>query len=121
MGCCEEEGFLYVVDRRSDFIISGGENIYPAEIESILMKHPAIFEAGVTRIEDEQWGQVAAAFVVLRDNEEVQPDDIKQYCRKYLAAYKIPKYIYIVKQLTRNSANKLVRRKLITLIPKERV
>lgn len=121
MGYCDEAGFLYVVDRRSDLIISGGENVYPAEIESILMTHPAIFEAGVTRIEDEQWGQVAAAFVVLHDKEEVQPDDIKQYCRSYLAPYKIPKYIYIVKQLTRNSANKLVRRELITLIPKERV
>ena len=117
MGYCDEEGFLYVVDRRSDLIISGGENIYPAEIENILMKHPAIFEAGITGVEDERWGQVAAAFIVLHENEQADLQSILEHCRKYLATYKIPKYIYIVDELTRNSANKLVRKDLKKLIP----
>ena len=66
----DEEGFLYVLDRRSDLIISGGENVYPAEIENVLSKHPDVFEAGVTGTEDEKWGQVPLAFVVLHQASE---------------------------------------------------
>ena len=65
IGYLDEEGFLYVLDRRSDLIISGGENVYPAEIESVLSSHPAVFEAGVRGVDDEKWGQVPLAFVVL--------------------------------------------------------
>ncbi|MGM9929942.1 MAG: o-succinylbenzoate--CoA ligase [Bacillus sp. (in: firmicutes)] len=118
MGYCDHEGFLYVVDRRSDLIISGGENIYPAEIEAVLMKHPAVYEAGVAGIEDEMWGQVAAAFIVPY-TDDIDLEDIREHCQTYLASYKVPKRFYVVRELPRNSANKLVRRNLVKLLEDE--
>ena len=116
IGYLDEDGFLYVVDRRSDLIISGGENIYPAEIEAVLMKHPSIFEAGVAGADDAIWGQVPVAFVVLNDSAD--EDELIGYCRRYLAGYKVPKEIYFVDELPRNSSNKLLRRHLMNLIEK---
>ena len=91
IGYLDEEGFLYVLDRRSDLIISGGENVYPAEIESVLSSHPAVFEAGVRGVDDEKWGQVPLAFVVLK--EEATEQQLLAYCRDHLASYKIPREI----------------------------
>lgn len=116
MGYLDEEGFLYVVDRRSDLIISGGENIYPAEIESVLLAHPLISEAGVTGLSDEKWGQVPVAFVKSANNEILSEQELKDYCSDRLARYKVPKSIYFVEQLPRNASNKLMRRKLLELI-----
>nr|WP_026089399.1 MULTISPECIES: o-succinylbenzoate--CoA ligase [Bacillus] len=112
MGYLDEDGFLFVVDRRSDLIISGGENIYPAEIESVLMKHPAVFEAGVTGIGDAKWGQVPVGFIVL-SNKNVQVENLIEHCQSHLASYKVPKKMYIVDELPRNSSNKLLRRQLL--------
>ncbi|MFB5282449.1 o-succinylbenzoate--CoA ligase [Peribacillus sp. Hz7] len=110
IGYLDDEGFLYVLDRRSDLIISGGENVYPAEIESVLSAHPAVFEAGVTGVTDEKWGQVPLAFVVL--TEEVTEQQLLAHCREHLAAYKMPREIVFCDYLPRNGANKLLRRKL---------
>ena len=110
LGYLDEEGFLYVLDRRSDLIISGGENIYPAEIEEVLLAHEAIIDAGVTGIEDETWGQVPYAFIVTK--EDIEEERIKHFCSLYLASYKIPKRIIKVKELPRNASNKLLRREL---------
>ena len=114
IGYLDEEGYLFVVDRRSDLIISGGENIYPAEIENVLTSHPNVREAGVCGIEDEKWGQVPNAFVVLKN--DVNTEELVVFCKEHLAAYKVPKKIYIVKELPRNGSNKLLRRKLQELI-----
>ncbi|KMY30078.1 O-succinylbenzoic acid--CoA ligase [Lysinibacillus xylanilyticus] len=111
IGYIDEEGYLFVIDRRADLIISGGENIYPAEIENVLLTHPAVKEAGVCGIDDEAWGQVPIAFVVLK--EEVQVEQIQAFCQKKLAKYKIPKEIVVTDELPRNGANKLLRRKLM--------
>lgn len=110
IGYLDDEGYLFVIDRRADLIISGGENIYPAEIENVLLTHPAVKEAGVCGIEDEEWGQVPIAFVVLKD--QIQIDQLLAFCQKFLARYKIPKKIIITDELPRNGANKLLRRKL---------
>lgn len=112
IGCLDEDGFLFVLDRRADLIISGGENIYPAEIEAVLLAHPAVLEAGVTGLDDENWGQVPAAFIVTRTGERVPPDELQQFCLKRLAKYKVPKTFYMTDQLPRNAANKLLRRTL---------
>ncbi|MGN1402098.1 MAG: o-succinylbenzoate--CoA ligase [Bacillus sp. (in: firmicutes)] len=112
IGYLDEEGFLYVLDRRSDLIISGGENIYPAEIEAVLTKHPAVFEAGVTGFEDAHWGQVPVAFLVAHEGWQKSTEEIMEHCRQHLAAYKIPKQIVFVDELPRNASNKLMRRKL---------
>lgn len=118
LGYLDDDGFLYVLDRRSDLIISGGENIYPAEIESVLLSHPDVVEAGVTGMEDETWGQVPIAFVVAKMN--VTEHELLQFCERKLARYKLPKRIHFVKQLPRNSANKLLRRELLKLLPERR-
>jgi o-succinylbenzoate---CoA ligase len=116
IGYLDEEGFLYVLDRRSDLIISGGENIYPAEIESVLLAHSDVADAGVTGINDKTWGQVPAAFIVLRNNAHVTEEELKQFCLENLAKYKVPKSFYFTEKLPRNAAKKLLRRKLSDLL-----
>lgn len=112
IGYLDEEGFLYVLDRRSDLIISGGENIYPAELESVLSEHPAVSEAGVTGLDDAVWGKVPVAVVTTRSGISVTIKELQEYCEKRLARYKVPKQIKIVEQLPRNASNKLVRNEL---------
>lgn len=112
IGYLDGEGFLYVLDRRSDLIISGGENVYPAEIESVLLSHPFVADAGVTGQEDERWGQVPIAFIVKKEGMDVSEDGIRQFCLERLAKYKVPKDFYFVEELPRNASNKLLRRKL---------
>lgn len=110
IGYLDEEGYLYVIDRRSDLIISGGENIYPAEIENVLLMHPLVQEAGVCGIEDAVWGQVPVAYIVAK--EQITVENILNFCEMNLAHYKIPKIVKFVEELPRNGANKLLRRKL---------
>ncbi|MFC4404800.1 o-succinylbenzoate--CoA ligase [Gracilibacillus xinjiangensis] len=112
LGYKDMEGFLYVVDRRSDLIISGGENIYPAEIENCLLSMDAIAEAGVVGQTDPTWGQVPVAFVI-KNEPELTSDQILAYCKEKLARYKIPKHIKFVQSLPRNATNKLQRHKLL--------
>ena len=114
IGYVDEDGYLFVVDRRSDLIISGGENIYPAEIENVLLMHPSVGEAGVCGIEDSTWGQVPIAFVTVKS--DVTEQTLIEFCKKNLASYKLPKRIVFVDNLPRNSLNKLLRRKLKELI-----
>ncbi len=116
-GWLDTEGYLYVLDRRSDLIISGGENVYPAEIEAVLLSHPAVAEAGVCGQADAQWGHVPIAFVHLKDGSTVSTNDLIEYASQCLARYKQPHVVYIVEQLPRNSSGKLLRRELFKLLP----
>jgi o-succinylbenzoate---CoA ligase len=116
IGKLDEEGFLYVLDRRSDLIISGGENIYPAEIEAVLLAHPGISEAGVTGIEDKTWGQVPIAFVVQNKESIVSEEELMQFCLANLAKYKVPKKFAFINKLPRNASKKLLRRKLLEIL-----
>ncbi len=120
LGYVDNDGFLYVLDRRSDLIISGGENIYPAEIEAILLSHAFVNEAGVIGVPDTQWGQVPVAFVTMKDEQTVDKEELIAFCAERLGRYKIPKDIYFLDRLPRNATNKLLRRNLLQLIsPKE--
>lgn len=112
IGYLDDEGYLYVLDRRADLIISGGENVYPAEIEAVLMAHPAILEAGVCGQNDAEWGQVPIAFVHVQPGRSVTTDELMNYVQQRLARYKRPRAIYLTDQLPRNSSGKLLRRKL---------
>ncbi len=112
LGYMDEEGFLYVLDRRTDLIISGGENIYPSEIESVIQSHPAILEACVVGRDDEKWGQVPCAFYVTKENKNVTGEELSRYCSDYLAKYKIPKTWIPVPSLPKTASNKIMRREL---------
>lgn len=114
VGYLDEDGFLYVVDRRNDLIISGGENIYPAEVENVLLQIDGVVEAGVVGKEDARWGKVPVAFVVV--NQAFDLNKAKEMCSKHLAKYKIPTTFYTVDELPRNASNKLLRHKLIEWI-----
>jgi o-succinylbenzoate---CoA ligase len=111
IGYLDSDGFLYVLDRRSDLIISGGENIYPAEIEGVLLSHPGVADAGVIGAPDEQWQQVPVAFIV-KSAPGITEGALLALCEEKLAKYKIPKKIYFAESLPRNAAKKLLRRKL---------
>ncbi|MBT2686313.1 o-succinylbenzoate--CoA ligase [Bacillus sp. ISL-37] len=111
IGYLDSEGFLFVLDRRSDLIISGGENIYPAEIEGVLLSHPGVSDAGVIGAPDEKWQQVPVAFIVKSDT-DISEDSLLALCEEKLAKYKLPKKFYFVESLPRNAAKKLLRRTL---------
>ena len=111
-GYLDTEGYLYVLDRRSDLIISGGENVYPAEIEAALQEHPAVAEAGVCGVPHERWGEVPMAFVVLRAGSSFSKEELLAYLATQIAHYKIPEDIRFTNQLPRTSSGKLLRREL---------
>jgi O-succinylbenzoic acid--CoA ligase len=112
IGYLDGEGYLYVLDRRVDLIVSGGENIYPAEVEAVLHAHPAVAEAAVYGVADDTWGQRVAAAIVVRAGERIGEQEIVAFCRERLAAYKVPSRINLVDALPRNAAGKLLRRRL---------
>lgn len=118
IGYLDQDGFLYVLDRRRDLIISGGENVYPAEIESVLLGHPAVEEAGVVGITDKKWGAVPYAFVVIKKGFIFSEKEILDYCGTKLARYKLPVRVQPLDRLPRNASRKLMRRKLIDFLPK---
>jgi O-succinylbenzoic acid--CoA ligase len=118
LGYLDADGYLYVLDRRSDLIISGGENVYPAEVESVLLAHPAVAEAGVCAQADPRWGQVPIAFVKLHPGQHVASSILLEHARQHLAGYKVPRSVTFVAELPRNSAGKLLRRELPGLIGK---
>lgn len=106
-----ERGRLVVVGRKSDTIVTGGENVAPSEVESALLEHPLVAEAGVFGRPDPQWGEAVTAFVVLRG--EVLPGELREFCAARLARFKVPKTIEAVTALPRNAAGKLLRRELV--------
>ncbi|WLD59304.1 AMP-binding protein [Salinispirillum sp. LH 10-3-1] len=108
----DSDGYYYIVDRCKDMFISGGENVYPAEVEQVLLHHPDIKEAAVIGVRDERWGEVGRAFVVCHSDLAPEPEAIKQYCRQHLAGYKIPHSIAIVPTLPRNALGKITKQEL---------
>ncbi|MFC4619599.1 o-succinylbenzoate--CoA ligase [Camelliibacillus cellulosilyticus] len=119
IGYLDNEGFLYVLDRRKDMFVSGGENVYPAEIEAVLVRHESIEEAGVIGFPDAEWGKVPIAFVKIREGAKLVEADIQMLCRDFLAGYKVPKRIVPVADLPRNASGKLLRRKLSEKLSKD--
>jgi fatty-acyl-CoA synthase len=109
----DEEGFYRIVGRTKDMIISGGENVYPAEIENVLHEHPAVREAAVVGVPDARWGEACVAFVVLAG--EAREDELIEHCRARLARYKVPKSVRVVDELPRNALDKVVKSELVEL------
>jgi long-chain acyl-CoA synthetase len=111
----DEDGHHFVVDRLKDMIITGGYNVYPAEIERVVTQHPAVALAAVGRVADDVKGELARAYVVLRPGCEATEDDIVGHCRTRLAAYKVPRSVTFVDDLPKTSSGKVMRRELHTL------
>lgn len=115
LGYLDEEGYLFLVGRSSQMIIRGGENIAPAEIEDVLHAHPDVVEAGVVGLQDEEWGEIVAAAVVLRENAAAGEAELREHCA-VLASFKRPEVITIVDELPRTSTGKLIDRELAGLL-----
>jgi fatty-acyl-CoA synthase len=109
LGRRDDEGFLYIVDRKKDMIISGGENIYCAEIENVLMEHPAIREIAVIGRADEKWGETAVAIAALHPDQSLDLEDMDTFLRPRLARFKHPKHLVTVDQLPRNAGGKILK------------
>jgi len=109
----DEEGFFYIVDRKKEMIVSGGENIYPREIEEILMKHPAIADVAVVGVPDQKWGESVKAFVAVKEGQLLDEKEVIEFCKKHLAGYKKPKEVAFVPAIPRNPSGKALKRLLI--------
>jgi acyl-CoA synthetase (AMP-forming)/AMP-acid ligase II len=112
LGYIDEAGRLFVVGRDDEMIVSGGENVYPIEVERTLAAHPAVAEASALGVDDERFGQRLVAFVVLQPGASATPDVLKQYVRENLANYKVPREIVILDELPRNAIGKILRKEL---------
>ena len=108
----DEEGFFYIVDRKSDMIIRAGENIYPREIDELLYKHPAVAEAAAIGVPDELYGEEVAAYVVLKEGESATEEEIIAHCRAHLADFKCPKTVRLVESLPKGPTGKVLKREL---------
>ncbi len=111
-GYLDDEGFLFIKDRLKDMIISGGENVYPAEVETVIADHPAVLEVAVIGVPSEKWGEEVKAFVVLHKGASTSPKEVIAFTRDRLAHYKCPKSIEIVNALPRSGTGKLLKRVL---------
>jgi acyl-CoA synthetase (AMP-forming)/AMP-acid ligase II len=112
LGWMDDDGYLYVAGRKDDMIIRGGENIAPAEIEAVLVSHPAVEEAAVVGVPDDEWGQRVAAFVALRPGAAATEEELGEFCRQRLASFKKPEVFRFLPELPKNPMGKILRREL---------
>ncbi len=103
----DDEGYFYVVGRKKEMFISGGENVYPAEVEAAIHRHDAVAEAAVIGVEDDQWGEVGAAFVALHEGHTLTDDELIAHCRSQLAKYKVPKHVRVLDELPKGHSGKI--------------
>jgi fatty-acyl-CoA synthase len=108
----DDEGFYYIVDRWKDMFISGGENIYPAEVENVIYQHPAVAEVAVIGVPHPKWQEVGKAIIVLKADKKLTEDEVIEFCQGKLARYKIPKSVNFTKSLPRTAAGKVLKREL---------
>jgi fatty-acyl-CoA synthase len=112
MGYYDEEGYLYLIDRKKDMYISGGENVYPAEVEDAIMGFDRVGDVGVIGIPDEKWGEVGMAIVVPKPGEEVTEESVIEFCKGKLAKYKVPKKVLFTDELPRTATGKILKKAL---------
>jgi long-chain acyl-CoA synthetase len=112
LGYLDREGYLFLVDRAKDMIISGGENVYSIEVEDALCKHPAVLEVAVIGVPDDRWGERVHAAVVLRPGNDVTEADLNAHCHELIAGYKCPRSMEFVEALPRSGAGKVLKREI---------
>jgi fatty-acyl-CoA synthase len=115
VGYFDEHGLLYVSGRDDEMIVSGGENVFPAEVEDLISGHPEVVEATALGVEDKEWGHRLRAFVVKTDGASIGEDDIKTYVRDHLARYKVPRDVVFLDELPRNPTGKILKRELLDM------
>jgi acyl-CoA synthetase (AMP-forming)/AMP-acid ligase II len=108
----DEEGYVQIVDRAKDVIVSGGENIASAEVESVIYAHPAILECAVIAVPDEEWGEVPKALITLKQSQRASSDDILEHCRRHLAGFKVPKSVEFLNELPKGGTGKILKKVL---------
>ena len=111
-GYLDDDGYLYIHDRIKDLIVSGGENVYPAEVENAIFGHPAVAEVAVIGIPDEKWGETVKACVVLKAGQTATAEEIINFSRERIATFKTPRSVDFLPQLPRNSTGKVLKREL---------
>jgi acyl-CoA synthetase (AMP-forming)/AMP-acid ligase II len=110
LGKMDEDGYIYLVDRKHDMIITGGINVYPKEVEEVLYQHPSVFEAAVFGVPDDYWGEAVKAVLVLKEGATASGDEIIRFCGEHLAGYKKPKSVEFWKELPKNPTGKILKR-----------
>jgi len=108
----DDEGYLYICDRKTDMIISGGMNVYPAEIEAALDQHPEIYDVAVFGIPSQEWGEAVHATVVLAPGSSLTAEEVTAFARQHLASYKVPRSVDFTDELPRTGSGKLLKRQL---------
>ena len=112
VGRLDSEGYLYIVDRIKDVIITGGYNVFPSEVEEVLYTHPSISECAVLGLEHPEYGEAVSAFVVYKEGQSATSSELVAYCKERLASYKVPKEFRSVAELPKSSTGKILRRKV---------
>ncbi|MFB3055707.1 MAG: hypothetical protein ACE1ZQ_00920, partial [Ignavibacteriaceae bacterium] len=114
IGFVDANGYLFIEARRTDLIVTGGENVNPNEVEKRLIEHPEIVDAAVFPLKDDDWGEIVAAAIVLKNKKSsIGLDDIQEFLKDDLAGFKMPKKLFVEKELPRNELEKILRSKLI--------
>ena len=112
IGYNDDEGFIYLVDRKGDMIISGGENVHPTETENTLQEHPAVREVAVVGVPDEKWGEAVKAVVAVEPGREVTAEELIAFCKERIAGYKCPRSVDFVDELPKSTVGKILRREV---------
>ena len=112
VGLFDEDGYLYIVDRIKDMIITGGENVYSLEVEDVLYTYPDVQECAVIGSPDKEWGEVVTAFIIPKSNKTIDEQKVKDFLKSRLSAYKVPKLVFSVADFPRSPAGKILKRKL---------
>jgi acyl-CoA synthetase (AMP-forming)/AMP-acid ligase II len=119
LGHLDEDGFLYLVGRKKDMIVRGGHNVYPTDIESVILEHPAIQEAAVVGVPHDVLGEDIAAFVVRKPGATISDDEMKEFCAVHLADYKRPRHVTFIDEMPRNATGKVLKLVLVERAARE--
>lgn len=112
IGNLNSAGHLTLTDRSKDVIISGGTNVYPREVEEVLLHHPSINEVSVVGLEDENWGEIVTAHIVLKSPETINEEELKNWCKSFIASFKVPKKYFFYDELPKSSYGKIIKAQL---------
>jgi acyl-CoA synthetase (AMP-forming)/AMP-acid ligase II len=112
LGHYDEDGYIYIVDRKKDMIVSGGENIYPREVEEVLYRHPAVSECAVFGIPDPKWVEAVHAVISLREGATATPEELIEFCKRKTARYKAPKSVEIVEEIPKSGTGKILKKEM---------